>query len=103
MDSIRSAGFGDDLKSAVISVLAKKAKDGPDTNIPYIEAFMQACNIEMENKSALIEANPQIRHHLLEEHLRYGYVILSPEDVGGVLVTQKCIDKVYPITVISNN
>jgi hypothetical protein len=103
MDSIRSAGFGDDLKSAVISVLAKKAKDGPNTNIPYIEAFMQACNIEMEKKSTLVEANPQIRHRLLEDLLRNGYVILSPEDVDGVLVTQKCIDKVYPSAVISNN
>lgn len=64
---------------------------------------MQACNIEMEKKSALIEANPQIRHQLLEDHLRNGYVMLSPEDVDGVLVTQKCIDKVYPSTVISNN
>ncbi len=103
MDSTNSAGFGDNLKSAVINVLAKKAKDGPNTNIPYIEAFMHACNIEMEKKSALVEANPQIRHLLLENLLKNGYVILSPEDVDGVLVTQKCIDKVYPSVVISNN
>ena len=103
MDSTKSTWFGNDLKSAVINVLAKKAKDGPNRNIPYIEAFMQACNIEMEKKSALVEANPQIRHLLLEDLLRNEYVILSPEDVDWVLATQKCIDKVYPSAVISNN
>lgn len=80
------------LTYAFIKVLIKKTSGELNVKVKFVNIYDDACKGESEGNNQYL-VNSEIRQHVRDSLLRNNFIVVDPENVDFIFLTQKGIDK----------
>lgn len=80
------------LTYAFVKALIESTGRELTVSVKFVDNYNDACRTRFGNNNKL-ETNSELRHHVRNDLLKSGHILVDPKDVDSVFLTQKAIDE----------
>lgn len=80
------------LTHKFVKSMIERTKGNLKTSVPFTEAYANACYLAGKTKDEDDTSSLQIRYHVRDNLLTNNLILVNPDDVDSIFITQKAID-----------